>query len=415
MSRRTCKVSKCRRWKNINNNGFCSEHITAAADAVIEDEVCECFTCSTVVREDDMAINCELCDKWYHVKCTNVTVELYKQLDPEEGDPPLGLQWYCDTCLPVINQLISNHRAKRNNETQTANKNAQCDHVKLPICENYRHGTCEHGMSGKKEVNGDTCPFRHPRNCTKYCQFGYNPQFGCINTECRFLHPVLCHYSVRHRFCDNENCSYVHLKGTTRKKSDPDHIKYYGDSHKRNHPVWENRQQREHSAKGISQQRSRPRRGYSNFDPNKLGFNSFTTKHQENRIWQPSTQYHDDPNNNSQDYQYRQSDFPQFSSNHNIVTDPSSKNPAHTIPIDLTKENNITTGQNFLDLLQAVKSVQESQTVFQTKFETELQSLKNLITPLLPQQPQYNHPQNPNLQQQTQFFHPQSQPMTMMA
>ena len=148
MTRVTCRILKCRRWKNLDEHGACPEHVNT--DSVEDQEVCKCSKCTNVVIDDDLAINCDLCDKWYHLKCTNVHEELYQQLDPAEGDPPLGIQWYCNDCLPIINNLIKNQINKKDGVSQTVNKGTQFDRVKVPVCEEYRHGTCAHGMSGKK-------------------------------------------------------------------------------------------------------------------------------------------------------------------------------------------------------------------------------------------------------------------------
>ena len=72
----------------------------------------------------------------------------------------------------------------------------------------------------KKTVGDRTsCSFRHPKKCTKYCQFGTEPSYGCTNPECncKFLHPILCRYSVISSHCNNDSCTYTHLKGTKRK------------------------------------------------------------------------------------------------------------------------------------------------------------------------------------------------------
>ena len=235
---------------------------------------------------------------------------LYKLLEPEEGDPPSGIQWYCETCIPLINQLIKDHKDKATKETQTVNKSTQSDHLKIPICEDYRHGICLHGMSGKKVVKGESCSFRHPKKCTRYCQFGHDSQFGCNDPECRLLHPILCRYSVRNRFCDNDKCSYVHLKGTIRMKSYPSVF----PRHERTSRV-----QRSDAVHGSRLQRRRPRKGYAYtpFDPNQLGFNS-SGKNQGNQDWQARNQFQVDSHGiNNLDFQYRDNDFPQFNAKNN--------------------------------------------------------------------------------------------------
>ena len=95
----------------------CPDRI-AMNDEIVE-EVCECFICSIVVNENDAAINnCELCNKWFHRNCTDIKQPLYDMLDPEQGDPRNGIQWYCETCLPTITTLIANFQKQRDAQTQ---------------------------------------------------------------------------------------------------------------------------------------------------------------------------------------------------------------------------------------------------------------------------------------------------------
>ena len=103
MTRTTCKISKCRKWKNLNDNGVCPDH--TSANHTDEQEICKCNTCSLVVNDNDLAINCELCNEWCHISCSTIGQTLYELIDPEEGDPPVGFQWFCDTCLPNIDNL----------------------------------------------------------------------------------------------------------------------------------------------------------------------------------------------------------------------------------------------------------------------------------------------------------------------
>lgn len=86
------------------------------------------------------------------------------------------------------------------------------------ICEKYKTGKCLHGLRGNKEVNGETCQDEHPKRCFKYCRSGNKGRFGCKKGEdCSYFHPALCKFSVTKRLCTNENCTFVHVKGTKRK------------------------------------------------------------------------------------------------------------------------------------------------------------------------------------------------------
>ena len=88
------------------------------------------------------------------------------------------------------------------------------------ICAKYRKGVCPHGLRGNKVIEGKKCSFEHPRACRKYSSFGSKGPNGCKRESCRYYHPVLCRYSFKDRLCVNQNCTFVHLKGTKRHRED---------------------------------------------------------------------------------------------------------------------------------------------------------------------------------------------------
>ena len=42
------------------------------------------------VRNDDDSIQCDLCDKWKHINCVNVSKQKYEKLKNDPSPP-----WYC--------------------------------------------------------------------------------------------------------------------------------------------------------------------------------------------------------------------------------------------------------------------------------------------------------------------------------
>ena len=365
MTRTTCTTNKCRRWKNLDENGVCPIHTSVNP---IEDQNQEvCTKCSIVVNDVDPAISCDSCDKWCHLDCTDVNEDLYKLIDPNEGDPPMGIKWFCECCLSDIIKLLKTLKNNKNAQTQTAVKCTQFDGVKVPICENYRHGTCVHGLSGKKIVAGNSCLFKHPKKCVKYCQFGNNPNLGCTNTECRFLHPILCRNSTRQNYCDKENCTYVHLKGTQRR---PNHYKESGN----------NRNQFQYN--------NSSRRSYSRFNNRNLGFQTYSSK-RRGITQQQKLGYNANDRNANQNFIYHESEFPTVGS--------CEYQPSSYPPNEQTNETNFYSNNSFLELLQAVKSMQQSQ----ISIQNELQDLRRRVPPI-------SHPQHQFPVSQSQQF-PQTQ------
>ena len=88
-----------------------------------------------------------------------------------------------------------------------------------PICNKLRHGTCPHGITGKRLFKGVQCNAHHPKLCYKFTKHGTG-RFGCkkSETDCGRCHPILCKNSLKHRKCVNHQCTLYHLKGTIRKE-----------------------------------------------------------------------------------------------------------------------------------------------------------------------------------------------------
>jgi len=57
-----------------------------------EDRLDICSDCSKIVTGRDAAIQCEICEVWFHAGCQNVS-DAYKALKEIES-----LHWYCDRC-----------------------------------------------------------------------------------------------------------------------------------------------------------------------------------------------------------------------------------------------------------------------------------------------------------------------------
>lgn len=53
----------------------------------------KCGGCTKVVGESENGIQCEICDKWYHTKCQDISDEAYKGINEVET-----VHWFCRTC-----------------------------------------------------------------------------------------------------------------------------------------------------------------------------------------------------------------------------------------------------------------------------------------------------------------------------
>ena len=106
-------------------------------------------------------------------------------------------------------------------EQRSPVNNADAPRNVTKVCTLYKKGICPHGLKGNKVIDGKKCILSHPKTCMIYAAYGSKDPRGCkLGSSCTYFHPVLCRYSVKSRRCTNEKCTFVHLKGTKREKSD---------------------------------------------------------------------------------------------------------------------------------------------------------------------------------------------------
>ena len=162
---------------------------------------------------------CYLCQRPSHGVC-------YKEIVIK---PELGVIFVCSECLSVkaakdlaaeinskpVDSGSSVHPTGPNGKEQKA---PPPDEAKLiqdqEDCPLYLKRQCPHGLTGKREINGNPCPYKHRKRCKYYIQYGPT---GCrFGKTCMFLHPPLCQNSVKLKTCLNRNCEEIHIKGTQR-------------------------------------------------------------------------------------------------------------------------------------------------------------------------------------------------------
>ena len=62
--------------------------------------------CHKKVSENDSALSCVECERWFHIECQNISLKKYKKIRElndlkEDGDEPDGIEWRCDGCRVV--------------------------------------------------------------------------------------------------------------------------------------------------------------------------------------------------------------------------------------------------------------------------------------------------------------------------
>ena len=81
--------------KIINGNrGQSASHMQSQS----EDTATPCASCKLAYSEGDQAINCEMCNKWFHRTCIDMSVADYKVLTKICD----SVKWFCRDCNPQV-------------------------------------------------------------------------------------------------------------------------------------------------------------------------------------------------------------------------------------------------------------------------------------------------------------------------
>ena len=93
------------------------------------EETASCPKCEKDVSGTDEALQCEICQNWYHLKCQNINKKIYKFLSSKDGQ---DLHWYCSVCdklaLNVIKSMTQMETRIQNLELEVKCK-ADAAHV----------------------------------------------------------------------------------------------------------------------------------------------------------------------------------------------------------------------------------------------------------------------------------------------
>ena len=376
MKHTACKTTNCRKWANLNSDGFCPKCVSVEDDDDCVGSVCN--VCNSEIQEDDnKVIGCDVCNNWYHAECAGCPDELLKIIDAMTTDSTdenstclLGnLIWVCmkcnndspktisiskNACKPVkvvdtidkgccTNENVMVDKSCNTNDASQINTNPNVSNTNdnshiskeskyVAICKNYRYGKC----------NDENCSYSHPAKCLNYCRYGRD---GCSGgfAKCNLLHPVLCRGSLKYNKCLDPDCTLAHLKGTIRKES---------NSMTTNTPAMPQNVT-------YPQQQNRRNPGPSHFDPNLLGFYNYRqTKSKMGRADEP---VNDSRRQSVYSYQYRQNEFPRMA----VKNDAAGLNN-HS----LTQQGQVSHKQdsdqaNFLEILKELKSMKQTQQYFQ--------------------------------------------------
>ena len=80
----------------------------AAAEDVNKDD-CQCPACNRKVGERTFAVQCDCCDYWFHLKCTNLSHEVYDAMKNTK------MMWFCEKCYGKIAQSLKKGKKEKGN------------------------------------------------------------------------------------------------------------------------------------------------------------------------------------------------------------------------------------------------------------------------------------------------------------
>ena len=225
MLRHYCKTENCRRYANLNQDGFCP--VCQPPETSTNECVDNCGICRAEIKDEiSKSIGCDSCGKWFHAECAGPTalIDLITEAVKHSPEKPLLglLLWFCPDCTtrPVQDYKIGESKyihvlppSMTNSASEEPKKTMQ-EKSYGPMCENYSNNICKFGISGKG------CSSYHPKMCRRYIKFGPHGKRGCNKgSACSYFHPRLCNKSMKpvsQRICTNQSCGFFHLPRTKR-------------------------------------------------------------------------------------------------------------------------------------------------------------------------------------------------------
>ena len=105
----TCKMKGCD-VMDVDSTGYCEDHV----------DDYECKECGQLC--DQYRLQCELCEKWHHIKCLDISEAKFQLLSDIKGT-----KWFCSSCVPVVDTIIICHQKLEDQVRELKAKNEQVD------------------------------------------------------------------------------------------------------------------------------------------------------------------------------------------------------------------------------------------------------------------------------------------------
>ena len=200
--------------------------------------------------------NCFKCFKGSH--CCERNKELHQTLSAM--NTPTGFVWLCNTCHGLIDPIEPRKQRSRHTsaslsgnvssadsqsldssvDVSSLNPSSVMSSTQIPshvlslssattttaaatdssqpattVCQEFLNWSSPHGISGKKKINGNSCPSTHPRVCNQYRASGFTGRSGCKEGKnCTFFHPDICRAALENGSCSKKDCLKFHPRST---------------------------------------------------------------------------------------------------------------------------------------------------------------------------------------------------------
>lgn len=96
-----------------------------------------CPDCDKSVEDTDSALECEICENWFHINCEDLEEEDYTFLSVHKT-----VHWYCKSCnknVAKVIKLVSSLKGK----VEVIEKNVSTLSAQVAVCENKLSSICE--------------------------------------------------------------------------------------------------------------------------------------------------------------------------------------------------------------------------------------------------------------------------------